>query len=69
MDLKNFFLGIGFMMTGYLIYRFLLKNERPSSEDSNGKGMTLPNYIGLWGCVIIGWIGGMILILKSILSL
>ena len=66
MDLKLFFAGVAFLLIGYLVYRFLLKKEKPSSKETNWVGMTGVNYVGLWGSVIINYITGVAFILKSL---
>lgn len=65
MDLKQFFTGVGCLMIGYLMYRSI-KNERPSSEDTNWKGPTLSTYIGYWGSLVILIMVGIVFILKSL---
>ena len=68
MDIKLFLLGLAFLLAGYLIYRYLLRNEKPSSEETNWEGMTRTNYVGLWGSVILCFTGGILFILKSLPS-
>jgi len=65
MDLKQFFTGVGCLMAGYLMYRSI-KNERPSSEDTNWNGPTLSSYIGYWGSLVILIMVGIVFILKSL---
>ncbi|ALL05972.1 hypothetical protein AQ505_10985 [Pedobacter sp. PACM 27299] len=65
MDLKLFFIGVGFLMVGYLMYRSI-KNERPSSEENNWNGLTLSNYIGYWGSLVMLIIVGIAFVLKSL---
>ena len=54
MDYHKFFEGIGWLVGAYLYYRFMLKDEKPSSKETNWRGMTQTNYIGAWWCVIFG---------------
>ena len=68
MNIKLFFLGVAFVIVGYMIYRYHVKNEKISSNDPNGEGMTMSNYVGLWGSVIICFMCGIIFILKSLSS-
>jgi len=65
MDFKHFFIGVGFLLAAYLIYRNV-KNEKPSSEKTNWEGPTLSTYIGLWGSIIICTVVGVGFILKSL---
>lgn len=67
MDLKFFFGGIGFLLIGYLMYRFLFKNEKPSSKETKWEGMTGVNYVRSLGAVIIFCIIAIGFILKSLL--
>ena len=68
MDIKLFFGGLACLLAGYLIYRYLLKNEKPSSKETNWEGMTRTNYVGLWGSVIICFTLGILFILESLPS-
>jgi hypothetical protein len=68
MNIKLFFLGIAFLTIGYLIYRYLVKNQKISSHDPNGEGMTMSNYFGLWGSIIMCFLCGIVFILKSLPS-
>lgn len=68
MDFRELFYSIGFIAFSYLVYHFFLKNKRPSSEETNWEGMTIQNYIGLWGCVIIGIMAAIILLFKWIVK-
>lgn len=65
MDLKQFFTGVGFLMAGYLMYR-IVKNEKPSSEETNWNGPTLSTYIGCWFSVVMFVMVGIGFILKSL---
>jgi hypothetical protein len=62
----NLLLGLGCLLTAYIIYRFSLKGEKYSTKRNNWKGMTGSNYIGLWGSVILFTIIGVFLILNSL---
>jgi len=66
MDFLLFFGGIACTILGYLMYRFLLKNQKPSSEETNWEGMTQRTYFGLWGCVIMSYMLGIGFILQSL---
>ena len=68
MDLELFFGGLAFVLMGYLIYRFLLKNEKSASQETGGMGMTLSTYVGVWGSVLLAYLVGIIFILKSLPS-
>lgn len=68
MNIKLFFLGIAFLLVGYIIYHYLIKNEKPSSEETNWEGMTSSNYVGLWGSIILCFMCGIVFILKSLPS-
>lgn len=68
MDWEYLFAGIGFLLGGYLMYYYLLKNEKPSSKETNWEGMTGANYIGLWSVVIMCYLGAFVLILRSLPS-
>ena len=68
MDIKLFFFGVAFLIVGYLIYRYLVKNKKPSSKETNWEGMTSANYVGLWGSVILCLTCGILFILKSLPS-
>ena len=63
MDVKLFSLGLAFFLSGYTIYRYLLKNKKPSSEETHWEGMTSTNYVGLWGGVILCFTCGILFIL------
>lgn len=65
MDLKLFFAGVGFLILAYLTYRSV-KNERPCSQETNWKGPMLSTYIGLWGCVLMCSMVGIVFILQSL---
>lgn len=65
MDFKLFFIGVGFLVAAYLIYRNV-KDEKPSSEQTNWEGPTLSTYIGLWSSVIMCTIVGIGFIFKSL---
>ncbi len=65
MNLKLFFIGVGFLIAAYLIFQNV-KNEKPSSEKTNWEGPTLSTYIGLWGSVILCAIVGVGFIVKSL---
>jgi hypothetical protein len=65
MDFKLFFTGVGFLIAGYLMYNSV-KNDKPSSEETNWEGPTLSTYIGVWGSVILCTIGGIAFIFKSL---
>jgi phage shock protein PspC (stress-responsive transcriptional regulator) len=66
MDYQLFFGGLAFLFVGYVIYRFLLKNEKPASQETGGIGMTLSTYVGVWGSVLLAYLVGIIFILKSL---
>ncbi len=66
MNYKLFLSGLGFLLASYLMYRFLLKGVKHSLESEDGNGPTLQNYVGLWGSVIICFICGIGLIIKSL---
>lgn len=68
MDLELFLGGLAFLVAGYLMYRFLLKGEKPASQETGGMGMTLSTYVGVWGGVILAYLVGIIFILKSLPS-
>lgn len=67
MDFKLFFTGIGFLIAAYMIYQNV-KNDKPSSENTNWEGPTLSTYIGLWGSVIMCSMAGIVFVLKSLLA-
>lgn len=66
MKYELFFGGLGFLIAGYLTYRFLLKGVKHSLETEDGSGPTLSNYIGLWASVIMCYMVGIGFILKSL---
>ena len=68
MDFKLFLSGVAFLLSGYMIYRFLVKNKKPSSKETNWEGMTIANYVGLWGSIILCFICGILFILDSLPS-
>ena len=61
MNYKFFIIGIAFLFVGYIIYRMV--RGRRDEED-----MSMRTYLGLWGCVIIGFISGIVYLLKSLPS-
>lgn len=66
MDWKYFFIGLSLLLFSLLIYRHLLKGvPMPSMYSNNEDSFTPAGYIGAWGGVIIGIIGGIGLILRS----
>ena len=68
MDFKLFLLGLAFLLSGYIIYRYLLKNKKPPSEETHWEGMTGTDYAGLLGGVILCFTCGILLIIKSLPS-
>ena len=68
MDLRLFFSGLAFLFSGYMIYRYLVKNKKPSSKETHWEGMTIANYVGLWGSIILCFTCGILFILKSLPS-
>ena len=66
MNFKLFLVGVGFLLTGFFVYRYLLKDERPSSKEPNWEGMTKPNYIRLWSSVVLCFIVGIGFIFESL---
>ena len=66
MDWKLFLVGVSFLLIGFLLYRYLLKDERPSSKETNWEGMTKPNYIRLWSSVVLSFIVGIAFIFESL---
>ena len=65
MDMEEFFEGVGFIFASYLLYRIFLKDRRPSSKETGYVGSSLPNFIGLWGCVVIFLILGILFMFGS----
>lgn len=61
MNYKFFIIGIAFLFVGYIIYRMV--RGRRDEED-----MSMRTYLGLWWCVIIGFISGIVYLLKSLPS-
>lgn len=68
MDIQLFFWGVAFLLVGYLMYYYLLKNEKPCSKETNGDGMTGANYVSSWTAVIIFYLCGIVFILRSLPS-
>jgi hypothetical protein len=66
MNWKYFFIGIGFLVTAYLIYQGIKKG--PASEKTNGNGPILPLYIQGWGSIFVCAICGVTFIIKSLPS-
>lgn len=60
-----FFIGIGFLIVAYFLYRYV-KNQKPSSEKTNWEGLTLSTYAGIWGIVIMCTLFGIGFIFKSL---
>lgn len=67
MDRKLFFTGVSILILSCLIYRNV-KNEKPSSEDTNWNGPTFSTYIGLWSSVVMCYLVGIAFILQSLPS-
>jgi len=51
MDLKLFFIGIGFLTRAHLTYRYV-KNEKPSSEKKIGKVLNFLTIL-VYGAVLL----------------
>lgn len=66
MNWKYFFIGVGFLLVAYLIYRGI--KGGPASEHTNWNGPILPLYVHGWGTMIICIIIGIAFILKSLFS-
>jgi|GEM_PF-6122639 len=67
MDWKYFYIGLSLLLFSLLIYRYLLKGvPMPSMYSNNEDSFTLAGYISAWGGVILGIIGGIGLILRSL---
>ena len=66
MDYKRFFIGLVFLLAGYLVYRYLIKGQPPASAETNWEGPTPANYVGLWGGVIMCLMCGIVFIIRSL---
>lgn len=66
MDIKRFFIGLAFLVVGYLVYRYLIKDQPPASAENNWIGPTPANYVSLWGGVIMCLMCGIVFILRSL---
>lgn len=66
MDVERFFIGWGFLLAGYLVYRYFIKGQPPASAETHWKGPTPANYISLWGAVIMCLMCGIAFVLKSL---
>ena len=64
MDVKNFFIGLGFSSLAFLFYRWV-KNEKLDFEGKNDSGLLPQNVIGLWGTVIFSIIVAITFFLKA----
>ncbi|WP_231458732.1 hypothetical protein [Pedobacter sp. Leaf132] len=64
MDWNNFFIGIGFLVVAYLIFRGIKKG--PSSEKNNWEGPTLSLYVQGRGTIIVCLLCGIVPILKAL---
>ncbi|MBD1366340.1 hypothetical protein IDJ77_21180 [Mucilaginibacter sp. ZT4R22] len=64
MDWQYFFLGVGFLVAAYLIYR--MNKGGPSSEKNGWMGPALPLYVQGWGVIIMCVMVGIAFILKSL---
>jgi len=68
MDFTLFLEGLISLLISFLIYFFLIRKEKISSQETGRKGVTYENYIGLWGSVILCFILGVVLIFKSLIN-
>ncbi|MDN3586496.1 DUF1206 domain-containing protein [Pedobacter aquatilis] len=64
MDWNYFFMGVVFLVVGYLIFRGIEKG--PSSEKNNWEGPTQTLYVQGWGTIIVCLLCGIGFILKSL---
>jgi len=64
MDFKIFFIGIGLFLLGFLQY-YLVKGEKPASQEANWEGAVLWRYIRLWVIGLLCAIVGLVLIFQS----
>ncbi len=65
MDVKYFFAGLALFIVGLLMLNDVRK-RKPASEETNGEGQLLPQYIQFWGIAILSTIVGLILIIESV---
>lgn len=66
MDFKRFFIGLGFLLMGYLVYRYFIKGQPPASAKTDWLGPTTANYIGLWGAFIMCLMCGITFVFKAL---
>ena len=65
MNWKLFFIGVGFIIVGYLMYRGI-KGEKPASEKNNYKGLFPSNYISYWIWLVMSVVVGVVFIIESL---
>ena len=66
MDFNDLFIGLGCFLFSFLIYIFFLKNETVATKETNWEGVPLPNYIGLWGTIVLLVICGIAFLFKAL---
>ncbi|PYF74343.1 hypothetical protein [Pedobacter nutrimenti] len=65
MDFELFFMGLGLIFIGFLMYLYI-RGQRPSSEKTGWEGPTITAYVQFWGGLILCIFLGIVFILKSL---
>jgi hypothetical protein len=65
MNFKLFFFGFGFLLVGYLIYRWI-RNDISALDHPLAKGLLPGTLFGLRWCIFMCVIAGIVFILRSL---